>query len=234
MILFDYRLLNGCLVSNQALFYSLLSDAERAELFRRNYRHKLRSAQYLYSRLSLRFMLACALHLDFSSISIVSSASGCPRALYNGVVLDNCSVSISHGCNLVLVSACFGCRSGIDIQTFYGIDWNSVVAYMGWEASARNSFEEIISTTPALVLPLSVFYAMIWSAYEAWMKMTDCIFSSDFFSWRSIRLVTASTGNFNSVFEMTLDCRASSAPRARVVIGHLSDLVIAVAHDSLL
>ena len=234
MILFDYRLLNGCLVSNQALFYSLLSDAERAELFRRNYRHKLRSAQYLYSRLSLRFMLACALHLDFSSISIVSSASGCPRALYNGVVLDNCSVSISHECNLFLVSACFGCRSGIDIQSLYGIDWISVVAYMGWEKSARNSFEEIISLTPALVLSLSALYAMIWSAYEAWMKMTGCTFPSDVFSWRSIRLISGRSGNFASVFEMTLDCRVSSAPWSRVVIGHLGDQVIAVAHDSLL
>ena len=229
MIHFDCRVLDSFLVSDCSRSLALLSNSELADLSARDYRHDLRKAQFVHSRLALKRLFSSALNIDSKRIVIDSSLKRAPLVLVDDVALQSCSVSISHDRNLVLVAIAFGFQCGVDIQSWQGIDWSGVVSFMGWSVPFSRSFELLTSAYPSFLISPDIFSAMIWSAYEAWMKMTCCLLPSSKFAWQSFDYLAGPSGMFSSFFEMIVNSEDPDTS-ARVIIGLSCSEVIAVAY----
>ena len=179
----EYASIDEHLVSRWNSFAVYLDDYESAELLQRRYRLDLRCAQYVFGRLLLKLALSRLLGAEPQSISIRSCKRGRPLLYVSNILIRDVGLSISHHNHHVLVMASVNSLCGIDIQGLSGIDWYSVINVSGWSQRMQLLSESLCHVS--LGNPFSGFClaAMVWSAYEAWMKLTNCSYSMDDFAW---------------------------------------------------
>ena len=210
-------------------FSCYLSDGERLELDKRSYRRDLRRAQFTYGRLLLKILLARKMNLDFGLIDIRSSNNGRPMLFLRDSRVEAVSLSIAHNGNTVFVSAGSNSQCGVDVQSILGIDWYAVERAMGWSVSNESQWFGIgfdVYQDPCV--SWRVRCCLIWSAYEAWMKLHGCQLPSTEFRWHHIRLLETDPVTHTQIFEMVLGNR-SSYSKCRILLMLCSDEVFAVA-----
>ena len=206
-----------------------LASAERRELDKRNYRHDLRRAQFIYGRLLLKLLLVREMHLDFELIDIRSSNNGRPTLFLRDSHVESVSLSIAHNGNTVFVSAGSNCQCGVDVQSILGIDWHAVERAMGWSVSNESQWSGIgfdVDQDPCI--SRQVRCGLLWSAYEAWMKLHGCQLPSTEFSLHHIRLLETDPVTHVQIFEMDTGNRCSYS-KGRILLMSCSDEVFAVA-----
>lgn len=209
--------------------FCYLSDGERLELDQRNYRHDLRRAQFIYGRLLLKRLLVSEMDLDPASIDIRSSTNGRPMLFMRDSHVEAVSLSIAHNGNTVFVSAGSNCQCGVDVQSILGIDWHAVERAMGWSVSNESQWSGIgFDAHQDPCVSQRVRCGLIWSAYEAWMKLHGCLLPSTEFSWQHIRLLETDPVTHSQIFEMVLGNR-SSYSKGQILLMSCSDEVFAVA-----
>lgn len=206
-----------------------LSVTEQYELARRNYRSDLRRSQFVYGRLLLKLLLVREMNLDFGLINILSSGRGEPLLFQRDSLVEAACLSIAHHRNLVFVSAGFNCRCGVDVQSIHRIDWNAVLRVMGWSISNDSQWVGIgLEPNQDQYLSPQARCCLIWSAYEAWLKLHSCQLPPTEFSWHHIRSLETDTFTHAQIFEMVLhDCGLYD--KGRILLMLYSDEVFAVA-----
>jgi phosphopantetheinyl transferase len=227
-LLFGYGLLDGPMIAQSDNYLQCLDSCEQSELVRRNYKVASRSAQYIYGRLLLKIILSPAMGVSARSLSIRTGTSGQPLLLASSASADHLSVSISHDRDRLFVAACSRCRCGVDIQALHGVDWPLVMRAMGWSERVEHCFRTAIEAHGVVCMNLAVFSAMIWSAYEAWMKVTVCALDATDFVWQRISLIETDPVTHYHIFEMAL---AERRPynQVRILLSLRSNEVLAVA-----
>jgi phosphopantetheinyl transferase len=206
-----------------------LSDCEKLELDKRNYRRDLRRAQFIYGRLLLKFLLVREMDLDFGSVNIHSSSNGQPLLFLGDLLIESICLSIAHNGNTVFVSAGANCRCGVDVQSILGINWHGVTRVMGWSISNESQWPGIYfdANQHPYVSP-QLRCGLIWSAYEAWLKLHGCKLPPTEFRWHHIRLVETDPVTHARIFEVVLE-HSAYYNKNRVRLMSCSDEVFAVA-----
>jgi len=202
-----YGLISKQLSAKSDLVLHRLNTDEKEELAKRNYRAGHRTSQYIYGRVLLKAILSRGLGVNPHSLSIRTGYAGQPLLFHSGRLVEDASLSVSHDKNQLLVAAGFGCQCGVDLQSFKEVDWPLVMHAMGWSKRIARLLEVGSATHPALQLSHVTCSAMVWSAYEAWMKATTCSLAPSDFSWQRIRLVEEDANTQSSYYEMTVDAR---------------------------
>jgi phosphopantetheinyl transferase len=223
-----YGLLGELLKVDTRRMSQWLTADERAELIKRNYKVASRSLQFIYGRLLLKVILSRALGVNPHALSIRTGGSGQPLLLHSGRLVKDVSLSVSHDQDRLLVAAGMGCQCGVDIQTFKQVDWPLVMRAMGWSDRIASLLEAGLAMRPLIELNHVTCTAMIWSAYEAWMKATACSLAPSDFAWQQIRLVSQDAITQSSYFEMTIGPRRAYNP-SRVLMSLRADEVLAIA-----
>lgn len=226
-------LLSYCLldcVPAPSLEYSLafLNGDEQADLYGRNYRTIYRRMQYVYGRLLLKSLLFRPLGVNADAISVRGAANGQPSLYILGEYVEDLSVSISHDSDRILVGAGFGCKCGVDIQRITKVDWSLVTRTMGWSGRIESLLQVWSAMQHGVSLNLVSCSALVWSAYEAWMKSTACSLKPSDFDWQDIRFLSTDAVAPCSYFEMIFEPR-SAYSQCRIIMSLRSDEVIAVA-----
>lgn len=214
-------------IESNRLSHWLTAD-ERAELSRRNYRLASRVSQYIYGRLLLKVVLSRALRVNVHSLSIGTGGTGQPLLIYSGSLVEDVSLSISHDQDRLFVAAGLGCQCGVDIQAFKQVDWPLVMRAMGWRDRMMSLLETCSELYPLSDLNHVRCSAMLWAAYEAWMKATACSLAPSDFAWQQIRLVSQDLITQSLYFEMTIGARRAYNA-ARVLLSLRADEVLAIA-----
>lgn len=207
---------------------SLLNSDELADLYGRNYRTTYRRMQYVYGRLLLKSLLCHPLGVNVDAISVRGAANGQPRLYILGEHVEDLSISISHDREHVLVGAGFGCKCGVDIQRIKKVDWSLVARTMGWSGRIESLLEVWSAMPHGVSLDRLSCSALVWSAYEAWMKSTACSLKPSDFDWQDIRFLSTDAVAQRLHFEMILQSRSAYSP-CRIIMSLRSDEVIAVA-----
>ena len=148
---------------------------------------------------------------------------------FQGSHVEEVSLSIAHNGDTVFVSAGSNSQCGVDVQSILGIDWHAVERAMGWSVSNKSQWSGIgfdVYQDPCV--SRRVRCGLIWSAYEAWMKLHGCQLPSTEFSWHHIRLLETDPVTHAQIFEMVLRNRPSYS-RGRILLMLCSDEVFAVA-----
>lgn len=227
-MLLGYGLLDEQLIATTAQARHLLNADEAAELARRNYRLDVCSAQYIYSRLLLKCILSRAIGVSARSLSIRSASNGQPQLYRSGRYAEDLSLSLSHDRGRIFVAAGFRCHCGVDVQALHGVDWPLVMRAMGW----TERIEQLLRTSlamPRVVRPnQATWIALVWAAYEAWMKATACTLAPSDFIWQQINLAEEDPVTHSCIFEMIFD-RHSPYNRFRVLLSSRANEVLAVA-----
>jgi len=227
-LLLGYGLLNEQLnVRSRQLLHWLNAD-EQADLEKRNYRVASRSSQYIYSRLLLKVILSRALGVKAHSLSIRTSSNGQPLLFQSGRHVENASLSVSHDKDRLLVAAGFGFQCGVDVQAFKQVDWALVMRAMGWSERIEHLLEASSAIHPIVHLNHVTCSALVWSAYEAWMKATACSLVPSDFAWQQIHLVAEDAVTHSSYFKMTMGARCAYN-KSRILISLRADEVLAIA-----
>lgn len=227
-VFLGYGLLNEQLIvrSKQALHW--LNDDEQTELAKRNYRLVSRSSQYIYSRLMLKVILSRALGENAQSLSIRAGSNGQPQLFKSGCYVEDTSLSVSHDRDRLLVAAGLRCQCGVDVQAFNGVDWPLVMHAMGWSERIEQLLQTSFAMHPVAHLNHVTCSVLVWSAYEAWMKATECLLVPTDFSWQQIRLVAEDTVTQSPLFEMTTGT-LNSYHKVRILMSLRANEVVALA-----
>jgi phosphopantetheinyl transferase len=206
-----------------------LASVERRELDKRNYRHDLRRAQFIYGRLLLKLLLVRRMNFDFGLIDIRTSINGRPTLFLRNSHVESVSLSIAHSGYTVFVSVGLNCVCGVDVQSIRGIDWHAVERAMGWSVSNEFQWSGIgFDVHQAHCISRQVRCGLVWSAYEAWMKLHGCQLPSTEFSWHHIGLLETDPVTHAQIFEMDTGHRCSYS-KGRILLMSYSDEVFAVA-----
>jgi len=192
-----------------------LDDSERKILAAREYRSQLRSEQYIYGRLLLKLLLSDYLGVDVRSLSIRSASSGLPELYIRDAHVSYISVSLSHDRDQLFVAVGVRCGCAVDIQLLHGIHWPSVIRAMGWShhLNTWTSMDRDPAFYPAL--SLSARCGLLWTGFEAWMKLTECRFSPSTFAWTHIKLVSYEPASSSFIYKLNL------APRCPYYDAHI-------------
>lgn len=227
-IVLSYASFDGLLPSALHQYRYFLDAAEKHELKRRDLRFVFRIAQYIYSRLLLKVLLARAMRVSISILSIRTATGGQPQLYIADRLSDEVSLSISHDRNRLFVAAGLRCRCGVDVQALQGVDWQSVMCAMGWLEHVQAWLNLNLKTYSGLGLDFSAISALVWSAYEAWMKLTACTLVPSEFAWQEISLIEIDPISHFSLYEMIL---AKDCPYhyAKILMSLRSYEVLAVA-----
>lgn len=203
---------------------SFLDSEECLELSRRSYRRHLNTTQFLYSRLLLKILLSHVLNVTVFDLSIRSAPSGRPILFYLNQYYSRIDLSISHDRDKIFVAVGFDCRCGVDVQAVSGVDWFLVMRSMGW-----GSFLQYSSCCDYFeALSFEHKSALLWSAYEAWIKLIgDRSFFRDFL-WREIILIEYDAVTESSIYQMTL-AESCSHSHAIIFLSLRPNEVLAVA-----
>lgn len=221
-------LLDEDLILRVSHFSKYLDAEELNELAKRNYRQVISSAQFVYSRLLLKIILSRHLGVEPHFFSIRTSGSGRPL-LFVGDCFDAlASLSVSHDGERFFVAAGFQCLCGVDIQALYGVDWPLVMRTMGWS----ERIETWVETDSQFCSPVSLNFAarsaLVWSAYEAWMKVTGCTVLSSDFAWKRISLLRTDPVTQYCTFDMLLEAHCPYN-HARIHLTLIDNAVLALA-----
>ena len=227
-IIFGHGLLNELLILQSDRHRQLLDAEEQRELKHRGFRVARRYAQYIYARLLLKTAMSQAMRVSVRSLSIRSASSGQPQLYMSNILNDEVSLSVSHDRDRLFVAAGFRCRCGVDVQALHGVDWRSVIRVMGWLEHIEQWLEITIANQSISGLNLAVTSALVWTAYEAWMKLTACTQVMTEFAWQQITLTEKDSATHHPIFEMTL---AEHCPykQARILLLLRPHEVLAVA-----
>lgn len=224
----EYASIDYDLVSRWSFYADFLDEYESMELLHRRYRHDLRCAQYVFARLLLKLALSRLLGAEPQNISIRSCNRGRPLLYVSNMLIREASLSISHNNLLILVMASVNSLCGIDIQGISGIDWNSVIHVSGWSRQMQLSVESVYRVSVGNPSSGFCLAALVWSAYEAWMKLTNCCYSMDDFAWAEVRCLHSHTVTGSPLFEVIL---AEHCPynHVRIVLSVGPNEVIAIS-----
>jgi phosphopantetheinyl transferase (holo-ACP synthase) len=224
----DFGLVDRYLIGHPDALIHCLDSFEQAELSARNYRFKQRSAQYIYARLVLKARLSRGLHVSAHSLSVRSTPSGKPQLYMSGRFINDVSLSLSHDKEKLFVAAGLGCRCGVDIQSIHGVDWLLIMRAMGWSNDATRWLAVDRCDPYAPPLTFGACSALLWAAFEAWMKLTECTYTANDFAWSSINFIAHDPAACASIYEMQL---ATHCPHnnARVLLRLTSNEALAVA-----
>ena len=206
-----------------------LSACEQRELDQRGYRLELHRSQYIFGRLLLKRILCCEMNLDFESIDILPSSTGKPLLFLRGCLVETIDLSIAHYGYTIFVSVGSKCRCGVDVQSIVNIDWDAVDRVMGWSVSnERQWFGISFDSGCDSYLAPQVRGGLIWSGYEAWLKLFQCKLSYTEFCWHHISLLETDSVTHSQIFEMVLE-HHSYYNQSRILLKLCSDEVFAVA-----
>lgn len=227
-IVFGYGLLDELLILQPDHHCQLLDAEEQRELKRRGFRVACRYAQFIYTRLLLKTTLSQVMRVSVRSLSIRSASSGQPQLYMSNILNDEVSLSVSHDRDRLFVAAGFRCRCGVDVQALQGVDWRSVMRVMGWLERIEQWLDFTIANHSILGLNLAASSALVWTSYEAWMKLTACKHAVTEFAWQQITLAGKDSVTHHPIFEMTL---AEHCPysQARILLLLRPHEVLAVA-----
>lgn len=203
-IVFGYGLLDELLILQPDRHRQLLDAEEQRELKRRGFRVASRYAQYIYARLLLKTVLSQVMRESVRSLSIRSAKSGQPQLYMSNILNEEVSLSVSHDRDRLFVAAGFLCRCGVDVQALQGVDWRSVMRVMGWLERIEQWLDITIARHSISSLNLATCSALVWTAYEAWMKLTACTKGRTEFAWQLITLTGKDSVTHDPIFEMTL------------------------------
>lgn len=206
-----------------------LSVRERYELDQRGYRLNLRRLQFIVGRLLLKRLLSCEMNLDFESIDILPSNNGKPLLFLQGCLVEEIDLSVAHYAKTIFVSAGSKCRCGVDIQSICSVDWDAVERVMGWSVSNKQQWSGIsFDSGRESYLAPQARAALIWSGYEAWLKLHRCELPYTKFCWRHISLLETDPVTHSQIFEMFLE-HGHSYNQCRILLKFCSDEVFAFA-----
>lgn len=227
-MLFGYGLLDEQLISRTEQARHWLNDDETWELARRDYPLISRSAQFIYSRLLLKTMLSRSMGVSVRSLSIRTASNGQPQLYQSGRHVEHMSLSLSHDRDRLFVAAGFRCLCGVDVQSLHGVDWPLVMRAMGWTDWVDQLLRTSHGMSDFVQLNQAKWIALLWSAYEAWMKAMACTLKPSDFVWQKITLIMDDHATKSFIFEMILGKRCP-CNHARIFLSLRANEVLATA-----
>lgn len=222
-LVLGYAQLSSDLLSLSSQYLYLLSIHELRELSSRRYVDQLRISHYIFGRLFLKSIISCELGIDPRSISITSLGTGRPSLVVNGLTFDACSVSVSHFQSRLLVLFSTQNSFGVDVQILNGIDWSAVIRFMSWHSHVARI--RITTSQFGELLTDHVCAAILWAAYESWMKATSCNLDASLFFLQDFRPLISPSASSRSFYAARIPSSLSSEP---------SSVVISLAHNEVL